>query len=139
VNQYLGWYFRKPEELDGLLEKIHMKWPDKPVIISEMGGSSVKGLAPGDKTYPVGYGNSRDYSENFQLNIYRVQLPILKSKPYVVGVMPWVFADFRDDKRPHAPIPNMNLKGLLTYDRRKKQVYSLVAEFFKEMEQKYGQ
>jgi len=139
VNQYLGWYFRKPEELDGLLEKIHMKWPDKPVIISEMGGSSVMGLAPGDKTYPVGYGNSRDYSENFQLNIYRVQLPILKSKPYVVGVMPWVFADFRDDKRPHAPIPNMNLKGLLTYDRRKKQVYSLVAEFFKEMEQKYGQ
>jgi hypothetical protein len=137
VNQYLGWYFRKPEELDGLLEKMHKKWPDKPIIISEMGGSSVIGLPAGGKKYPVGYGNSRDYSEEFQLNIYRVQLPIIQSKPYVVGIMPWVFADFRDDKRSQAPIPNMNLKGLLTYDRRKKQAFGLVSDFFLEIEKGY--
>lgn len=139
VNQYLGWYFREPGEVDGLLDRMHEKWPDKPIMISEMGGGAVKGLEPGGRLYPVGYGNSRDFSEDFQLDIYRTQLPILKSKPYVVGIMPWVFADFRDDKRSSNPVPDMNLKGLVTYDRQKKQAFGLVSDFFAGVEKEYGQ
>jgi beta-glucuronidase len=82
----------------------------------------------------VGFGNARDYSEEFQDAIYREQLPLLKAKPYVAGVIPWVFADFRDDKRVDAPIPNFNLKGLLTYDRHPKQAFKTVAEFFAQVE-----
>jgi len=137
VNQYLGWYFRTPEEVDQLLDKIHKKWPDKPVIVSEMGAGAVLGKKPGGKLYEVGYSNARDFSEEFQLKIYQVQLPIIKSKPFVVGIVPWVFADFRDDKRIHNPIPQMNLKGLLTYDRQKKQAFYLVSEFFAQIEKEY--
>jgi beta-glucuronidase len=130
VNQYFGWYFKEAGEVSELLERIHEKWPDKPIIISEMGGGAVRGRKSGGRTYEIGYGNSRDFSEEFQTMIYRTQLPLIREKDYVSGVIPWVFADFRDDKRWRNPIPNFNLKGLLTYDRRKKDAFGVVSDFY---------
>ncbi|HUT53568.1 MAG TPA: glycoside hydrolase family 2 TIM barrel-domain containing protein [bacterium] len=136
LNEYLGWYFGKPEDVDHLLDQVHKKWPDKPVIVSEMGAGAEKGRPPGGKLYDVGYGSSRDFSEDYQQRFYQVQLPIIAGKPFVTGIVPWVFSDFRDDKRPDNPVPNMNLKGLLTYDRQKKQAFGVVADFYKEIERK---
>jgi beta-glucuronidase len=134
LNEYFGWYFGEPADIGPVLERFHRKWPEKAIVISEMGGGAVRGLKPGGRLFPVGFGNARDYSEEFQDAIYREQLPLLKAKPYVAGVIPWVFADFRDDKRVDAPIPNFNLKGLLTYDRHPKQAFKTVAEFFAQVE-----
>ena len=44
--------------------------------------------------------------------------------------MPWVFADFRDDKRPDNPRVDFNLKGLVTYERQKKQAFHVIAETY---------
>ncbi len=136
LNEYLGWYFGKPDELDALLDKVHKKWPDKPVIVSELGAGAEKGRPPGGKLFDVGYGTSRDFSEDYQKKFYEVQLPIIAKKPFVIGVVPWVFSDFRDDKRPHNPVPDMNLKGLLTYDRQKKQAFGVVQDFYQKVENK---
>ena len=138
VNEYYGWYFNKPEQIGGLLDAVHRKWPDRPVIVSEFGAGSVKGLS-GDKLYPGGLGSRRDYSEAYQAYLYEVQLKYIIKKPFVVGTMPWVFADFREEKAPNKPIPNMDLKGLVTYHREKKKAYDVVAAAYERIEQKYGQ
>ncbi len=136
VNEYYGWYFGEPEQVGALLDAVHRKWPDKPIVVSEFGAGSLKDSS-GGKLYPVGYGTQRDFAEAYQAHLYEVQLECILKKPFVIGTIPWVFADFRDDKRPNNPIPNMNLKGLLTYDRKKKKAYSVIAAAYARIEQKY--
>jgi len=136
VNEYYGWYYGDISQLSAFLDSLYKKWPHKPIIISEMGAEGIIGKDDG-KLYPIGYGKARDFSEDYQLKFYKEQLSAIKSKPYISGVIPWVFADHRDDKRPKSSIPLMNTKGVLTYDRKKKKVFNLLSEFFLEMENKY--
>lgn len=133
INEYCGWYSDKPEDVGPYLDSIHKKWPDKPVVVSEFGAGSVKGREHGE-LIDVGMGSKRDFSENYQKNFYKIQLEQILKRPFVIGTMPWVFADFRDDKRPNNPIPNMNLKGLVTYDREPKKAYHVFAETYAQLE-----
>jgi len=130
INEYYGWYYGELNQLSAFLDSVHKKWPDKPIIISELGAEGIIGRKPGE-LYPIGYGKERDFTEEYQLKFYREQLATIKSKPYISGIIPWCFADFRDDKRPQSAAPMMNTKGVLTYDRKKKQVFALLAEFYK--------
>jgi len=138
VNEYYGWYFNEPEQVGGLLDAVHRKWPDKPVIVSEFGAGSVKGLS-GGKLYPGGLGSRRDYSEAYQAHLYEAQFRYILKRPFVVGTIPWVFADFREEKMPNKPIPNMDLKGFVTYHREKKKAYDVVKTVYRGIKQKYGQ
>jgi len=134
VNEYYGWYYGELNQLSSFLDSLHKKWSDKPIIISELGAEGVPGLKPGGKLYPIGYGKKRDFSEEYQVKFLRSQLETIKSKSYISGVIVWVFADHRDDKRPLSAVPQMNTKGLLTYERKKKQAFDVVAEFFNAMQ-----
>ncbi len=129
VNEYFGWYYGEFSQLGPFLDSLHKKWPDKPIIISELGAEGVPGAKPG-KLYPIGYGQSRDFTLEGQTRFYQEQLKIVKGKAFIKGVIPWVLADHRDDKRPKSAVPLMNTKGLLTYDRQKKPAFDLVSEFF---------
>ncbi len=137
VNQYFGWYFGESEEVGDLLDRAHKKWPDKPVLVTELGAGAVIGLEPG-RSFPVGYGTTRDFTEQYQAKHLKTQFEIILEKPYVVGVAPWVFADFRDDKRPNNPVPNMNLKGIVNYRREKKASFEVVAETYAILKEEYG-
>ena len=137
VNEYFGWYFGKSEGLGSYLDKMHKKYPGKPMVVSEFGAGTVIGI-DGKKLYPVGGGVQHDYTEQFQVEFYESHFKQILERPYITGAMPWVFADFRDDKRPNAPIKWMNLKGLVNYQRQKKQAYYFVAKTYEELEKKYG-
>jgi len=137
VNEYFGWYIGKSGELGPYLDKVHKKWPDKPLVVSEFGAGTVIGI-DGKKMYPVGGGVYHDYTEQFQAQFYEAHLRQILDRPFITGTMPWVFADFRDDKRPNSPIKWMNLKGLVNYQREKKQAYYLFEKTYKELEEKYG-
>lgn len=129
INEYCGWYSNRAEDVGSYLDAIHRKWPDKPLVVSEFGAGSVKGRMSGDLV-EVGMGARRDFTEEYQGRFYQVQLQQIMERPFVAGTMPWVFADFRDDKRPNNPIPNMNLKGLVTYDREPKKAYYVLQEAY---------
>lgn len=53
VNEYYGWYFGEPEQVGALLDAVHRKWPDKPIVVSEFGAGSLKDSS-GGKLYPAG-------------------------------------------------------------------------------------
>ena len=118
---------------------IHNKWPDKPIVVSEFGAGAIKGLS-GDKLYTAGFGAKRDYTEAYQAYLCKVQLAhILNKKDFVVGTAPWILADFRDISKPYRPLADLDVKGLLTYDRQKKMAYNTVASAYKQIQKDYEQ
>ena len=132
INEYFGWYIGKVEDVSGYLDSLHKKFPQKPIVVSEFGAGAVIGKSP-EKLYSVGI-VKRDFTEEYQAYFHQKQFEIILSKPYVVGTMPWIFADFRDDKRPHNPIVNFNLKGLVNYQRQKKKAFEVVSRIYQQIE-----
>jgi beta-glucuronidase len=122
VNEYMGWYTDWP----GQPEK--MQWVsdfNKPMIISEFGGESV-------------YNNKIDtavkasaWSEDYVVNIYRSQIKMFGTIPFLQGVCPWVLADFRSPYRMQSAYQQgWNRKGLLSDQGEKKKAWYVMKAYY---------
>ena len=119
-NRYYGWY-----NLSGDLEaaKLAMRmeldwWADKgkPMVLSEYGADTIPGLhgAPAEM-----------FTEEFQVEFYKAMSECLDERPFIVGEMPWNFADFSTCQGPMRV--GGNRKGLFSRDRRPK----MAAHYFR--------
>lgn len=121
VNEYIGWYEGRPDSADTTEWKIDFQ---KPVIVSEFGGGAKAGLH--------GSENER-WTEEYQANIYRHQLPMLNKIPQLRGMSPWVLMDFRSPNRPLAGIQDeFNRKGLISEQGQKKAAFYVLQKAYKE-------
>lgn len=113
INRYYGWYnlsgdleaakYAFREELDWW-EKQH-----KPVILSEYGADTIAGL----------HGAVAEmFTEEYQVAFYETMSECLDERDFVIGEMPWNFADFATCQGPMRA--GGNRKGLFTRDRRPK-------------------
>ena len=113
INRYYGWY-----NLSGDLEtakyafRIELDWWEKqhkPVILSEYGADTIAGL----------HGAAAEmFTEEFQVAYYQAMSECLDERAFVIGEMPWNFADFSTCQGPMRA--GGNRKGLFTRDRRPK-------------------
>ena len=83
MNEYIGWYEGHPESADITQWQIEYQ---KPVIVSEFGADAKAGLHGGE--------NER-WTEEYQANVFRHQLPMLNQIPQLRGMSPWILMDFR--------------------------------------------
>ena len=121
INRYYGWY-----NLSGDLEaakyafRQELDWWEgqhKPVILSEYGADTVAGL----------HGAVAEmFTEEFQVAYYEAMSECLDERDFVIGEMPWNFADFATCQGPMRV--GGNRKGLFTRDRRPK----MAAHWFRE-------
>ena len=121
INRYYGWY-----NLSGDLEaaryafRLELDWwaeRGKPVILSEYGADTVAGL----------HGAVPEmFTEEYQVAFYEAMSECLDERPFVIGEMPWNFADFATCQGPMRV--GGNRKGLFTRDRRPK----MAAHYFRE-------
>lgn len=120
INRYYGWY-----NLSGDLETAayalsleldFWKGIDKPLILSEYGADTIPGLhsATGEM-----------FTEEFQQDFYAAINGCLDRYAFVVGEMPWNFADFAAQPGPMRP--GGNRKGLFDRTRCPK----LAAHYFR--------
>jgi beta-glucuronidase len=70
------------------------------------------------------------FSEDFQTKVIRNTLQVLDSKDYVSGTMVWNLADFRTSQS-IIRMAGMNYKGVFTWDRKPKQVATLLRELWR--------
>jgi len=123
VNEYYGWYFGKISGAGRFFDRLHKKYPDKPVVVSEFGAGAVLGWRDPKA--------EKKFSEDYQARLLRETWEQILEREWIVGGMPWVFADFRcgwfGDEH---PVPGMNLKGIVDYERRKKLSYQSLQEFY---------
>jgi beta-glucuronidase len=120
-NEYIGWYEGRPESADKVEWKIAYH---KPLIVSEFGGGAKAGLH--------GSENER-WTEEFQANIYRHQLPMLNKIAQLRGMSPWVLMDFRSPNRPLTGVQDeFNRKGLISDQGEKKQSFFILQKAYKD-------
>lgn len=119
LNEYVGWY-------DGLPEKcLKTKWEinfNKPVIISEFGAGSLYGLHGDSLTI---------WTEEYQEDFYKKSLEMISRIPNLIGICPWILADFRSPTRLLPEIQDgWNRKGLISEKGYKKKAYYVLKIFY---------
>jgi beta-glucuronidase len=121
TNEYIGWYEGTPES--PLEEQWQIAY-QKPVIMSEFGGGAKAGL----RGYPT-----QRWTEEFQAEIYKNQIPMLNRIPQLRGMSPWVLMDFRSPSR---LIPGLqdgfNRKGLISEEGVKKQAFYVLQKAYED-------
>jgi len=123
LNEYLGWYWGKPEDAD------HMEWKikfEKPLIISEFGADAL-------------FNNHGDadtrWTEEYQASVFTHQIAMVKKIPSFVGMSPWVLMDFRTPRRPLPVIQDyFNRKGMVSSRGEKKQAFYVLQKYYDEVE-----
>lgn len=114
-NLYQGWYGGRLPQFDDFLERQHREHPTHPIIVSEWGaGSDLRLHADSTKAF--------DFSMEYQQKFIEHYLPVIEDKPFVAGGAYWNFIDFSSAERQES-MPYINNKGLLTIDRRVKDIY----------------
>ena len=121
VNEYIGWYKTWPAA------PADVEWVskyNKPLIMSEFGGEAL-------------YGNhgaadvASSWSEEYMEKLYRDQVTMLKTIPFLRGCNPWILADFQSPRRLHPIYQNgWNRKGLLSEKGDRKKAWYVIKEFY---------
>lgn len=117
VNVYSGWYGGVFDDFGKWLDRRHAKYPRQTLLISEYGSGSdlrLNALVP----------ERFDHSSAWHRLYHEAYLRQINARPYLAGSAIWNQFDFA---QPHIgeSMPNMNQKGMQTFDRRTKDVYYL--------------
>ena len=127
INRYYGWY-NLSGDLDAARYAMKMEldwWEDrhKPVILSEYGADTIAGLHGAEPEM---------FTEEYQVAFYEMMSECLDEREFVIGEMPWNFADFATCQGPMRA--GGNRKGLFTRDRRPKMAAHYFRKRWAEME-----
>lgn len=74
------------------------------------------------------------WTEEYQANVYRHQLAMLKRIPFLQGTVAWILMDFRCPRRFLSGIQDYyNRKGLFSDRGEKKQAYYVLRDFYESL------
>lgn len=125
-NQYGGWYWDSPKNL--YKYNFQIKY-NKPVVVSEVGGSALGGLHADEDTR---------WSEEYQESFYKNQIPFMNTITGLRGMTPWILTDFRSPRRQHPYYQDFwNRKGLITETGEKKKAFFVLKEYYDQTAEKY--
>ncbi|WP_256011392.1 glycoside hydrolase family 2 protein [Desertivirga xinjiangensis] len=125
-NQYGGWYWALPKDLSKY--KFQIKY-NKPVVITEVGGSALAGFHGDEDTR---------WTEEFQESLYKNQIPFMSTMSGLRGMTPWILTDFKSPRRQHPYFQDFwNRKGLISETGKKKKAFFVLKDFYEKTEQKY--
>jgi beta-glucuronidase len=123
-NEYVGWYDGLPEKADRVEWKTKYQ---KPLIMSEFGGGALYGNHGDDLTR---------FTEEYQENLYRHQVNMLKRISFLRGTCPWILMDFRSPRRLLPGIQDLhNRKGLISDRGEKKRAFYIMQKYYQELKE----
>ncbi|MFH6984995.1 glycoside hydrolase family 2 protein [Marinoscillum luteum] len=121
INNYCGWYGGTPVSCAGVEWKMIY---DKPLVISEFGGGALQGLH--------GLPEER-WTEEYQEDVYKYNIEMLKNIPFLRGTTPWILMDFYSARRPLPDIQDFfNRKGLISDQGVKKKAFFVLKKYYSE-------
>jgi beta-glucuronidase len=122
MNEYVGWYDGSPEAMDQMQWKIEYH---KPLIVSEFGAGA-----------PFGKHGDADarWTEEYQADVFRRQIAMLRKIPSLAGMSPWVLMDFRSPRRFLPGIQDgYNRKGVISDRGQRKEAFYVLQKFYRTM------
>ena len=114
-NIYRGWYGAGFETFTARCQQLHRLNPDKPFIVSEFGAGC-------DQRIHTETPKRYDFSEEYQIQFLESHLDQIEKMDWLSGFNWWNFADFGSANRGDS-LPHINQKGLITFDRTKKDSF----------------
>ena len=122
LNEYLGWYWGRPEDADKLQWKSSF---NKPLIVSEFGGGAVAGRN-GDP--------DERWTEEYQDSLFQHQLAMVQRMPNLAGLTPWVLMDFRSPLRMLPFVQDYhNRKGVISNRGQRKLAFFTLQNFYRKI------
>jgi beta-galactosidase len=117
-NLYQGWYLGKSKHIGGVLHEKLSARPTQPTIISEYGVGADPRLHTTDP-------EAWDFTEEYSSRYHEEYIEEFDSRGTdLAGTGQWNAFDFASGRRDDT-IPDLNQKGLMTYDRKPKNTYHL--------------
>ncbi|MGI9090399.1 MAG: glycoside hydrolase family 2 TIM barrel-domain containing protein [Gemmatimonadaceae bacterium] len=117
MNVYSGWYGGVFEDFGKSLDRRHASQPNQVLFVSEYGAEDderVNSLQP----------ERFDFSGSWMRMFHQSYLRQIRERPWLGGTAIWNEFDFSQPET-GGSIPYMNQKGMLTWDRRPKDVFFL--------------
>ena len=117
LNLYNGWYNGTFAEFGPVLDRRHARMPNRPIFVSEYGAEDdyrVNSLEP----------ERFDFSGTWMKRYHESYIAQINARPWLAGTAIWNEFDFSQPET-GGTIPYMNQKGMLTWDRKPKDVYYL--------------
>jgi beta-galactosidase len=121
MNKYFGWYYNKIEDFGTYFDKWHAENPQAMIGISEYGAGAsprqhVAQFVQEADPRPTSRGPW--HPEEKQTAIHLAHLKMITERDYIWGSFVWNMFDFASKGRKEGDTPNLNDKGLITYDRK---------------------
>lgn len=121
INNYCGWYYGTPDLCPDITWKNNY---DKPMIMTEYGGGALQGHhgAPNER-----------WTEEYQDEVYKSNIEMLKKIDFLAGSTPWILMDFRSARRHLKKIQkDFNRKGLISEQGSKKKAFYTLQKYYSE-------
>jgi beta-galactosidase len=114
-NVYRGWYEGKPEDFASYADKLHQRFPQARIGISEYGA----GASVNQHEYPAKKPPTRGawHPEEWQSTLHEITWKAMVERPYLWGTFVWNMFDFGSDGRSEGERLGQNDKGLVSFDR----------------------
>ncbi|MBN2163273.1 MAG: carbohydrate-binding protein [Pontiellaceae bacterium] len=123
-NLYRGWYAHAFSSLTARLNELHGMDPGTPLVLTEFGAGSDLNI---HSESPVALDFSIEYQNDFmESHLQQIEQPALN---WLCGATWWAFADFGSSYRGDS-IPHVNQKGVVTFDRQKKDAFYLMKSYW---------
>jgi beta-galactosidase len=116
-HMYFGWYYGEFAGFGRFVDEEHRRFAQRILFVSEYGADNdarIHSLNP----------RRGDLSSEWALLYHESYLDQIEARSYLAGAAVWAENDFGSEARGE-PLPHVNTKGLLTFNRKPKDVYYL--------------
>lgn len=118
-NLYFGWYYGIMSGFGGFYDTMHSRCPDLKMCVSEYGVGANIYQHEENPAQPAPKGDW--FPQEYQNIWHESHWAAIKSRHYLWGSYIWNMFDFAADHRSNGGIAGMNLKGMVSHDRKTKK------------------
>ena len=143
INEYYGWYYGTLYDLGNTLDRLHGKYSNKPIVVSEFNaGAALDSVANDNYCALSGKQYTLEYQNKF-LTVHLDQIYHPDRADFVSGGIIWLYNDFADIHRVGGGHPKqwdyVNLKGLVNQQRERKPSFELVKRYYNSINEPLAQ
>ena len=121
INHYFGWYGGKIGDLDTWAQKVQKEFPEYKVILSEYGADGNMDIGAEKVEKPKDVVTGKSFPENYQTETHIQQWAAIEKNPIIVASYVWNMFEFAVPAWNRGGVNARNLKGLVTFDRKRKK------------------
>ncbi|WP_268224635.1 glycoside hydrolase family 2 protein [Sinomicrobium oceani] len=121
MNRYYGWYEGKIGDLEDWVSRLEEEYPAYKVVLAEYGADG--NMDQGAEKLPENRNpvSGMFFPENYQTETHIQQWAIIEKHPYITASYLWNMFEFAVPMWNRGGVNARNLKGLITFDRKRKK------------------